>query len=279
MSTAQKEHKKQSLKRKRKKGEHDDAQELKLVKRGRFTCFQLAGTKLTGIHHYIEKNFFPTGLSEKSFYNWLGECKLTQEECIQSALRRERKTSVVRFRRGKLAGTKLQKEMDAYLKHVAKPRAKPYKPTLVETKAVIGFLKRRKWTLIAVDLPVASEKARIGTGVDLLCKTKEGKYVVIEVKRTTSHYRYIAQYPRLKLRGRFSKLPVSMQSLAHVQLLYTAALYRKWKHVPFESIEGCYVVAVFANTIRSGLSHMEGIWCEPLMFAQELVDLDKSGVL
>lgn len=269
----------------------DKDRDLKESGSGKYKCLTLHGVKLRGVHHFIEASYFPDGFTEKAFYAWLDTLKLKEDAETLATLRREHKTAVTRYSRGKLAGAKLQRELQAIANDPT------FKPKLVETKVIMAQLADRKWTLERVELPVASERARVGTRVDMICrkpsrvvevkgpngsiekKIVPGKLIVVENKRTTTHNKYRAFNKHLT--GRFAGVPLSMQSLAHVQLLVTAMMYTRYTHTSADDIDGAYVMCVFATNIRSGITSLPGVWVEPLApWALRVgVELEKFGAI
>jgi hypothetical protein len=99
------------------------------------------------------------------------------------------------------------------------------------TREIIQYIDRAGWTLVDGDVPAWWLQVRIGTCVDLVCRTREGTFVLIEIKTGYHGDAYTREF------GSVSKsiwrdnaappLKVDLRVMHLLQLISTVILFNK----------------------------------------------------
>ena len=112
---------------------------------------------------------------------------------------------------------------------------------------VIQYITARGWRLVGSQVAVGDPRKRRATAIDLLCRDKEGDYVVIEVKtRSVSIAYHEETYKRLEADKPSSALgvPNSLYWRHQCQLIQTVQMFSLSKKAKGRKVHGVVLVSI-----------------------------------
>lgn len=209
---------------------------------------------LTGLLPRLRKTFFP----DSDYYNLLKKKPKATKEKIskhrQIALARgkpytkkkEKPASRGKFE-GRIRGTVVHNEIEDFIFLDKKGFLKKHPSIHIYTRHIFDFLFETGWTILRSEFDVYDEKLGIGTSVDIMGVTKEGRLVLFEVKTG-----YADTWDKFDgyMQGSLHKLTNSPHHQANLQLITSALLIMKGHGIPLEQML-LYVLRVD----DTGLSH------------------------
>ena len=114
---------------------------------------------------------------------------------------------------------------------------------LVELQRI---LKEREWTPMSSQMPLGCLDLRLGTMVDLMCSTKDGKLVIVEIKSGFDDYYDIQNQGNMMYP--FEDVPQSCRNKHLLQLLFTTWLFFHGSHVLNNiQVEKSVIIHLFTN--------------------------------
>lgn len=101
---------------------------------------------------------------------------------------------------------------------------------------VIKEVLARKWIIIDAEYCVGDKDLRLGTGIDLLCITENGKIAVVELKIGFDNVIYEGPTQK-RMKKPFNMMDDSLYSQHQLQLLATVFLFEKMVGIPVDLAE------------------------------------------
>jgi hypothetical protein len=154
------------------------------------------------------------------------------------------------YKKGKRGGTLVHEQLESFVESAQKGVI--LKDLDPRVNAIVKKAMQRGWMIYEAEYCVGDKELHLGTGVDLLCITEDGKIAVVEIKTGFDKVQYGGPMT-MRMRKPFNMMDVSPWSQHQLQLLTTVGL--------FEKMTGLQVH--FAEVWVVGCPTAEGTCAEP----------------
>lgn len=230
---------------------NDDRNNLIINTKGAYYLKSASGKYelLTGLLPRLRKTFYP----DVNFYNLLKKPKsfpekiskrrkaaLARSDVKQVSKKKTKKTSKG-WHYGRIRGTIVHEEIEDFIFFDAKNFRKKHPSIHLYTQRILKFiLETMGWKLLRSEFNICDETLRIGTSIDIVAVTNEGKLVLIEVKCGFADY-----FDRSDgyMKGALHKLTNSPHNQARLQIITAALLVVKNHGIPLNDLL-LYVIRV-----------------------------------
>lgn len=190
---------------------------------------------LTGLLPRLRKTFFP----DSNIF------KLLKQSSTKGIKKKKKASKGIHY--GKLRGTIVHQEIEDFIFLDSKNFRKKHPSIHVYTHRILKFiLETMQWRLLRSEFDICDEKLRIGTSVDIVAVTNQGKLVLLEIK--CGYNGYFDNYDNY-MRGTLRKLTNSPHHQANIQLITEAVLIVKNHQISLNDLL-LYVIRVDDNDLH-----------------------------
>lgn len=188
-----------------------------------YDCFVVNGTiRCSGLHRFLRESLYPT---------WKRPAAAAAIATGKCGRPKGRGQLLKAMRLGSLVDTQLNSA-------VSDEKTKPRKKQHPYTKAILEAFGEWKWTPIESQGIIGKAPARLATAFDILCRTRNGERVLVQVKTGFEGMFRISGGQRLE-HPSVSKVPSTPQTHAILQAAMEARLFEEMRAT---SIDHVYVV-------------------------------------
>lgn len=197
---------------------------------------------LSGLLPRLRKTFYPTtnvanlAKQPKSLHTFKGSKKKKPRE------KKKKPSSAGKgWHYGKIRGTVVHRELQDFILLDKRQFMKIHRGLHPYTYKILYFImETMKWDLLRPEFDIFDEDLLIGTSVDIVAVTKQGKLVLIEVK--CGYAEYFDRYEGYMHRS-LHKLTDSPHHQANLQIITAALMIHKRHEIPLDKME-LYVLRV-----------------------------------
>lgn len=201
---------------------------------------------LTGLLPRLRKTFFP----DINIFNLLKQPKATASCGITKKKHKGKKGKRVKAKKpkvskgwhyGRIRGTVVHQEIEDFIFFDSKNFSKKHPTIHVYTQRILRFvLEEMGWSLLRSEFNIFDEALGLGTSIDIIAVTKDGKLVLIEVK---CGYAGTFDNDDGFMLGALHKLTNSPRQQANLQIITSALLIVKHHAIPLDDLL-LYVIRV-----------------------------------
>lgn len=196
---------------------------------------------LTGLLPKLRKTFYP----DINIFNLLKKptSGVTKKKRRKKGEKKVKKVPKVSkgWHYGRIRGTIVHQEIEDFIFFDSKNFRKKHPSIHVYTERILRFiLETQKWRLLRSEFNIYDEALGLGTSIDILAVTNEGKLVLIEVK---CGYTGTFDNNDGHMLGPLHKLTNSPHQQANLQIITSALLVVRHHNVPLDNLL-LYVIRV-----------------------------------